>query len=98
MFFQPRGTLVRSSAGDTPQRDLFCHERRKWIVGVPDGIRTRVTAVKGRCPRPLDDGDATIQFYAINRARASKCLGITPHERPLAPSAHIFAPLHIAEE
>ena len=22
----------------------------------PDGTRTRVTAVKGRCPRPLDDG------------------------------------------
>jgi hypothetical protein len=22
----------------------------------PDGSRTRVTAVKGRCPRPLDDG------------------------------------------
>ncbi len=28
------------------------------INGVPDGIRTRVTAVKGRCPGPLDDGDA----------------------------------------
>ena len=26
--------------------------------GVPKGIRTPVTAVKGRCPRPLDDGDA----------------------------------------
>ena len=26
-------------------------------VGVPPGIRTPVTAVKGRCPRPLDDGD-----------------------------------------
>jgi hypothetical protein len=26
-------------------------------TGVPTGIRTPVTAVKGRCPRPLDDGD-----------------------------------------
>src|SRR5690554_2371972 len=26
-------------------------------TGVPKGIRTPVTAVKGRCPRPLDDGD-----------------------------------------
>ena len=25
--------------------------------GVPTGIRTPVTAVKGRCPRPLDDRD-----------------------------------------
>ncbi len=25
--------------------------------GVPNGIRTRVAAVKGRCPRPLDDRD-----------------------------------------
>lgn len=23
--------------------------------GDPNGIRTRVTAVKGQCPRPLDD-------------------------------------------
>ncbi len=27
--------------------------------GVPTGIRTQVTAVKGRCPRPLDDRDST---------------------------------------
>ena len=27
------------------------------LNGVPKGIRTPVAAVKGRCPRPLDDGD-----------------------------------------
>ena len=27
------------------------------IDGVPKGVRTPVTAVKGQCPRPLDDGD-----------------------------------------
>ena len=36
---------------------------RQWLrklrkYGVPKGIRTPVAAVKGRCPRPLDDGDA----------------------------------------
>jgi hypothetical protein len=28
-----------------------------WKIGVPYGIRTRVAAVRGRCPRPLDEGD-----------------------------------------
>jgi site-specific DNA recombinase len=28
-----------------------------YLIGVPYGIRTRVTAVKGRCPGPLDEGD-----------------------------------------
>ncbi len=28
-----------------------------WPVGAPNGIRTRVAALKGRSPRPLDDGD-----------------------------------------
>ena len=27
--------------------------------GIPNGIRTRVAALKGRCPRPLDDRDKT---------------------------------------
>src|SRR6185503_1749128 len=30
------------------------------LFGVPTGIRTPVTAVKGRCPRPLDDGDCVL--------------------------------------
>ena len=33
------------------------HRRIVTEGGVPNGIRTRVAAVKGRCPRPLDDGD-----------------------------------------
>lgn len=30
---------------------------RKKKSGVPYGIRTRVTSVKGRCPGPLDEGN-----------------------------------------
>ena len=30
------------------------------INGVPKGIRTPVAAVKGQCPRPLDDGDGML--------------------------------------
>ena len=30
----------------------------KLLSGVPTGIRTPVSTVKGWCPRPLDDGDA----------------------------------------
>ncbi len=26
------------------------------LFGGPNGIRTRVTDVRGQCPRPLDDG------------------------------------------
>ena len=31
--------------------------------GVPNEIRTRVTAVKGRCPKPLDDGNNLLPFF-----------------------------------
>jgi hypothetical protein len=49
----------------TPSSFTYTADRRLEICvqaldchGVPNEIRTRVTAVKGRCPRPLDDGDA----------------------------------------
>ena len=46
------------------------------LFGVPTGIRTPVTAVKGRCPRPLDDGDCGLQekidrIYTIYRTKPS---------------------------
>ena len=33
---------------------LECAEK---AIGVPKGVRTPVAAVRGRSPRPLDDGD-----------------------------------------
>ena len=54
--------------------DLALHGRQPpahALAGVPKGIRTPVTAVKGRCPRPLDDGD-------LNRGGHSTC----PDKKP----------------
>jgi hypothetical protein len=33
----------------------------------PYGIRTRVAGVKGRCPRPLDEGVGEAGFYMLGR-------------------------------
>ena len=42
----------------------------KFRPGVPSEIRTRVAAVKGRCPRPLDDGDLAI-FYIYTEKKST---------------------------
>ena len=42
-------------------------------IGVPNEIRTRVIAVKGRCPRPLDDGDLN-HFGGDKRDRTADLL------------------------
>ena len=44
---------VRASVG--VHREVASSQRVE--VGVPTGIRTRVSALKGPRPRPLDDGD-----------------------------------------
>ena len=52
----------------------------EWTaVGGPNGIRTRVSALRGPCPRPLDDGAARLPCYARLRptpdAGSEKWLG-----------------------
>ena len=59
-------------------------DSRKWIygvniflfmqikIGIPKGIWTPVTAVKGRCPRPLDDGD--IELCALYHSNQTICV------------------------
>ena len=45
----------------------------RGMVGAPYGIRTRVAAVRGRCPRPLDEGDvySSCERYSIFAINAS---------------------------
>ena len=58
-------TITHSFAeGQPSKREIYGRNTKAIITmafndGVPKGIRTPVTAVKGRCPRPLDDGDKT---------------------------------------
>ena len=40
------------------------------MYGVPKGSRTPVTAVKGRCPRPLDDGDLGVVILALDKTKS----------------------------
>ena len=35
------------------------------LFGGPNGIRTRVTDVRGQCPRPLDDGTLLKNQFAL---------------------------------
>src|SRR5581483_143272 len=59
-------TSVSQSRGNCRREQRSMQD---FEVGVPNGIRTRVAAVKGRCPRPLDDGDV-FQRGARKLARA----------------------------
>ena len=36
------------------------NSNQHFRVGTPNGIRTRAAAVKGQCPRPLDDGGLSL--------------------------------------
>jgi hypothetical protein len=52
-------TGVESKSIATPIKNPSLTEG--FLIGVPTGIRTPVLSVKGRCPRPLDDGNASAE-------------------------------------
>src|SRR5574343_2000073 len=56
---------------------------RATNCGVPTGIRTPVIAVKGRCPRPLDDGDVDTA-WAVSAATSNWWRYAGSNRRPLA--------------
>jgi hypothetical protein len=53
-------------------------ESTGFKIGVPTGIRTPVTSVKGMCPRPLDDGDLDLDHQSNWWSQAGS------NRRPLA--------------
>ena len=64
------------------------------MYGVPNGTRTRVAALKGRSPRPLDDGDALSErreYRAKTRLSPAHRQGLAASlidDRPEVPGAH----------
>jgi hypothetical protein len=55
----------------------------KQVLRAPNGIRTRVTAVKGRCPRPLDDGDV-LRLTNLTREKVCDQMAFIGTKKPLA--------------
>ena len=53
------------------------------VLRAPNGIRTRVTAVKGRCPRPLDDGDV-LRLGNLTREKVCDQMAFIGTKKPLA--------------
>lgn len=67
LFYCPGGSLkepnsnLRGGGAEKEKAGTFLSSgiSSKLIFGVPTGIRTPVTPVKGECPRPLDDGNTS---------------------------------------
>jgi hypothetical protein len=62
------------------------------IIGAPNGNRTRVFAVKGRRPGPLDDGRGFVEesgsagparCYKVGRSRWQASAGVSDHSKDL---------------
>ena len=54
------------------------HKMNTVENGVPKGVRTPVAAVKGQCPRPLDDGDTKLTIRHNTASYLVELAGIEP--------------------
>lgn len=59
-----------ATSGLTGRRALQAAPR-DHMISTPNGIRTRVTALKGRRPRPLDDGGSHDRARSLTPTDAS---------------------------
>jgi hypothetical protein len=57
-----RKTFENSGQKVDTDASSFC---KSLIIGAPYGIRTRVTALRGPCPRPLDEGSGLADLWAL---------------------------------
>ena len=78
----------------SPSKPLLLVLPSNFFVRAPNGIRTRVTAVKGRCPRPLDDGDVS-RLGNLTRLKAGNqtaliALNYLLIERPTHSNCHSY--------
>ena len=56
-------TGMTKGAGMTIHNKKTCLKQAGFWIGTPTGIRTPVAAVKGQCPRPLDDGRVKVRYF-----------------------------------
>src|SRR3954451_22803437 len=59
----------------------------------PDGIRTRATALRGRRPRPLDDGAAETSSAILQQAIAGSFAGVPGLEPRLTEPESVVLPI-----
>jgi hypothetical protein len=73
------------------------------LIGGPNGIRTRVTDVRGQCPRPLDDGTSETEPTLFNlkltkkqrvNQELNKGFSSPPHHPPLPSPKRLRAGRH----
>jgi hypothetical protein len=64
-----------SRGGNEHLSRIILASRAERLTGAPYGNRTHVSAVKGRRPRPLDEGRGPRAYGAVERARHIKRFG-----------------------